>query len=157
VRSIAVKLVSIFFVCLALAAPSLAFAAEVPLLLDKAAYKLEVGLAVDARGAKAVSMKITPKENNKLNPEFPTRLSIKAPAGFQFSGDSFTGKDFSKYAEKSFEIALPFSDSAATASGDLAIEIRFGTCSVSNGQTKSCMMQNEKLNFRLETKAAGAR
>jgi len=126
-------------------------------MVDKPAYKIEVSQITDAQGKKAVSIKVTPKENSKLNPEFPTKLSIKAPAGFQFSGESFAGKDFSKYLEKHFEISLPFDDSAAKVSGDLAIEFRFGTCNVMNGQTKSCMMQNEKISFKLEAPAIGTR
>jgi len=157
VRSIAVRFIGVFSVLLLLSLPTLASAAQAPLLSDKAAYKLEISQIVDAQNKKAVSIKVTPKENSKMNPEFPTKLNIKAPAGFQFVQESFTAKDFSKYTEKSFEIALQFSDTAATASGDLAIEFRFGTCNVANGQTKSCMMQNEKLNFRLEAPAAGAR
>ena len=133
---------------------SAAALATEPVTVDQPAYTIVVTHTTDAKGSNAVNIRVTPKENSKLNPEFPTKLSIKAPAGFQFSADSFSGKDFAKYLEKEYEITLPYNDSAARESGDLVMDFRFGTCTVVDGHTKSCMMQNWKINFKLEAPAA---
>ncbi len=156
-RSTKIKIISLLAVIALISYSFAVSAAQAPLLVDQPAYRMEVSQITDINGKKAVNIKITPKENSKLNPEFPTKLNIKAPVGFKFSKDSFSGSDFSDYKEKSFEISMPYNDSEAKAGGELVVEIRFGTCSVVNGQTKSCMMQSWKLNFKLEAPATVTR
>jgi len=110
-------------------------------------YDLQIDPAAATVGAEGkVSIKIVPRGVWHLNLEFPTSLSIEAPAGVTIGKPKQKKADAVSFDEKSAEFAVSFTASDA---GDKTFtgEFKFAVC-----EEEACVPKTEKLEFVVAVK-----
>lgn len=111
-------------------------------------YDLSIDPAAATVGAEGkVSVKIVPRGIWHLNLEFPTSLSVEAPAGVTLGKAKQKKDDAVSFTEQSAEFAVSFTASEA---GDKTFtgEFKFAVC---EGE-EACMQKTEKLEFVVAVK-----
>jgi hypothetical protein len=111
-------------------------------------YDLSIDPADATVGAEGkVSIKIVPRGVWHLNLEFPTSLSVEAPAGVTVANAKQKKADAVSFDEKSAEFAVSFT---ATEAGSKTFtgEFKFAVC---EGE-EACMQKTEKLEFVVAVK-----
>jgi hypothetical protein len=111
-------------------------------------YDLSIEPPAATVGAEGkVSIKIVPKGVWHLNMDFPTSLSVTAPAGVTVGKPKLKKEDAVKFDEQSAEFAVAFT---ANEAGDKTFtgEFKFAVC---EGE-EACMQKTEKLEFVVAVK-----
>jgi hypothetical protein len=109
-------------------------------------YKFEVPAAAKKGERTVVKLKLAPGAGYHMNKEFPTSLSLVAPAGVVLEKPKQAAKDATKFAETGaeFDVVLTSADAGSkVVSGDL----KFAVCSAT-----SCDPKREKVSFTVEVK-----
>jgi hypothetical protein len=115
-------------------------------LADTATYTLSLAapgrVASGAKGS--ATLEVVPKAGWKLNHEFPTKLSVTAPAGVAVARAEQTVKDAVAFGDKAGKWAIDFTPSST---GDKAFtgKIKFAVCT-----EKSCDPKKEELAWNVK-------
>lgn len=112
---------------------------------DQYALQIDPGEAKVGEEGK-VSIKIVPKETWHMNLEYPTKLTVEAPAGVDVPKAKLGKDDAVALTEENCEFAVAFTPSEAgekTFTG----EFKFAVC-----QDTACVPKTEKLEFKVAVK-----
>jgi hypothetical protein len=115
---------------------------------EETPYDLQIDPSDATVGAEGkVSIKIVPRGIWHLNLEFPTSLSVEAPAGVTVGKPKQKKDDAISFDEKSAEFAVSFT---ASEPGDKTFtgEFKFAVCE----GDEACMQKTEKLSFVVAVK-----
>lgn len=110
-------------------------------------YKLDVSTPSAKANAKAtVKVHLEGTGGFHVNPDYPTKLTIVAPAGVTLEKDTLKKDDAVKFAKEGADFAINFT---ATEAGKKSFTgtFKFAVCTEEN-----CSPQTEKLSFDVDVK-----
>ncbi len=116
-----------------------------PAAIDKPAFTLDWKVLKVEGEADAVQVNIKVKKGHKLNKEFPTKVKFKAPEEISFAKETLKMVDFESFTEKEATVKGVYKKKDVKVKAEVEVDLRFGTCAVADGKTKSCMLQHEKV------------
>lgn len=140
------KLVAAFalFAAPLVAGPAFAQAGPQP---ATASYALKIDAPPAKKGQRAVArIKITPGLGYHINKEYPTKLSLHAPAGVTIDKPQLAAKDAAKWEEKGGEFDVSYT-AAHAGKQRVTGELKFAVCSAS-----SCNPQSSTVSFEIDVK-----
>jgi hypothetical protein len=116
--------------------------------LADADYSASIKAPSAKAGAKAVAtISVQPKGPYHINKEFPTKLTIDAPAGVTIEKAKQSAKDAVKFGDTAAEFQVAFTPESA-GKKSFTGELRFAVC---EGE-KACVPKTEKISFTVDVK-----
>jgi hypothetical protein len=128
---------------------ALLFVATTGTALADADYASKVTAPSAKANTKAVAkIKVESKGAYHVNKEFPTKLTLEAPAGVTLEKAKQTAKDAVKLDDKAAEFEVAFT-SSEKGKKEFKGELKFALC---DNAGKECLPKSEKISFTVDVK-----